>query len=264
MRNHPLSAKIFRLLQASAIVCLIAGGTVQTASARPMITPLVNSWCTATGSNLCTGPFDPAAINDAGQILGQQAVVYSQGVPFEFILSGNNATFIPAAEDGLSNLAMNDRGQAVSVTLDLETDWVVLYSNGQTTAITTPLTGVNNSGVYATGISSNGTVLILEWAPYGINYQTYLYLNGNVTNISNAAATLQGEAISPNATVAGLYTTPSNANHLFVYSNGKMTDLGPVGSPSASFSVVGINNAGQIVGNENQQASCTREAPSSS
>jgi len=231
-------------LQALTVASFIAG-----AISQPTYAVTITSLIVPGDFGQNPDHFSPTGINNSGQVVGSQIV--DLGGPTGFIFSGKNITNIGCGIscDGLNTGSINKQGQVITTTVtccDGRT-YVDLYSNGSYTNIETPVSGDSSAFVLAVGLSDNGTALILQRDPY--LYHTYLYKNGTITDISNAAFTLAGSAISPDGKVAGTYTTTTNANHLFVYVNGAVTDLGPAGGANTSVDVKAINNAGQIAGN---------------
>ena len=122
-----------------------------------------------------------------------------------------------------------------------------LFSNGKVTNIST--LGSNVS--VATAI--NGSAEIVGWNFFYSNPnfdpQAFLYSNGRMTSINSPSVFPSGTealGINDSGEVVGTgYISDSNF-HAFLYSGGKMTDLGPRGAVQAS--AIAINNSGQIIG----------------
>jgi probable HAF family extracellular repeat protein len=143
--------------------------------------------------------------------------------------------------------ALNNAG-AVTGTSSTPTGAIAaLFSDGKVTNIST--LGGNVS--IATAI--NGSVEVVGWNFFYSNPnfdpQAFLYSNGHMTSINSPSVFPSGTealGINDSGEVVGTgYITDSNF-HAFLYSGGKMTDLGPRGALQAS--AVAINNSGQIIG----------------
>ena len=143
--------------------------------------------------------------------------------------------------------ALNNAGEAAGTSSNPTGAIAVLFSGGKATSINTLGSDVS----VATAMSGSA-----EIAGYNIFYsnpnpefQAFLYSNGSMTNINSSSLFPGGTAawgVNNSGQVVGTgYLTSSNF-HTFLYSGGKMVDLGPPGSYQAS--AAAINNSGQIVG----------------
>jgi probable HAF family extracellular repeat protein len=100
--------------------------------------------------------------------------------------------------------------------------------------------------------ASNGSGQIAGWNSYNpdpnFDPQTFLYSNGSLLNINSATLFPSGTeayGINNSGEVVGTgYVNASNF-HAFLYSGGKMEDLGPSGAYQAS--AYAINTSGHIV-----------------
>lgn len=143
--------------------------------------------------------------------------------------------------------ALNDAGEAAGVS-DMPTAAIAtMFSGGKATSIST----LGSSVSVANAINSSGE--IAGWNSYDSNAnfdpQAFLYSNGSMLNIN--AATLfpsgtEAYGINNSGEVVGTGYIRSSNFHAFLYSGGKMKDLGPSGAYQAS--AYAINTSGQIVG----------------
>jgi probable HAF family extracellular repeat protein len=136
-------------------------------------------------------------------------------------------------------LALNHAGVAVGDSYDPSTLSGVIFSAGRVTRIAGTPTAINNSGEIA-GF----------YTPKGARFSdAYLHSGGSLMNLNSASLFPGGSVafgINNSGDVVGAgYLSVSNF-HAFLYSGGKMTDLGPSGAFQAS--AYGINASGQIVG----------------
>ena len=104
---------------------------------------------------------------------------------------------------------------------------------------------------FANWINDAGEVVGFSDLPGDQNAQPFLWKNGHMRRLP----TIGGEFgaanwISPRGNVAGVYVVHNKYVHAFLWRHGHMTDLPPVGgAPVASGN--GVNDHGQVVGNEN-------------
>jgi probable HAF family extracellular repeat protein len=142
---------------------------------------------------------------------------------------------------------LNDLGQAVGVSSNPTAAIATLFSKGTTTNMNTLGADVS----VATAISGSGQAAgynIFDSNPNPI-FRAFLYSNGSMTDI-------QSDTLFPSGTIAyginsageavgeGMLT--SWTFHPFLYSNGRMVDLGTLGGSQAGASA--INDSGEIVG----------------
>jgi probable HAF family extracellular repeat protein len=77
-----------------------------------------------------------------------------------------------------------------------------------------------------------------------------LWQNGTVTDLGNLGGTgISATALNNNGQVTGYGTTSTGAIHAFLWSNGKMTDIGAAFYPAELYPTA-INDKDQIVGRE--------------
>jgi probable HAF family extracellular repeat protein len=143
--------------------------------------------------------------------------------------------------------ALNDAGQAAGVSESPTAAIATIFSGGNATSIST----LGSSVSLANAINNSGE--IAGWNSYNSNSnfdpQAFLYSNGSMQNINSPSLFPSGtEAYGINnaGEVVGTgYLSPSTF-HAFLYSGGKMKDLGPSGAFQAT--AYAINTSGQIVG----------------
>ena len=143
--------------------------------------------------------------------------------------------------------ALNDSGEAAGVSETPTAAIATMFSGGKATSIST----LGSSVSYANAINNSGE--IVGWNSYDSNAnfdpQAFIYSNGTMVNINSATLFPSGteaNGINNSGEVVGTgYLSPSNF-HAFMYSGGKIRDLGPSGAYQAS--AYAINTSGQIVG----------------
>jgi probable HAF family extracellular repeat protein len=143
--------------------------------------------------------------------------------------------------------ALNDAGQVAGVSETPTAAIATLFSGGKATSIST----LGGSVSLANAINATGE--IAGWNSFNssasFDPQAYLYSNGSMKNINSPSLFPSGTeayGINNSGEVVGTGYLTSGNFHAFLYSGGKMTDLGPAGAYQAS--AVAINNAGQIIG----------------
>jgi len=143
--------------------------------------------------------------------------------------------------------ALNSTGHAAGTSSTPTAAIAVLFSNSKVTDIST--LGSNVS--VATGINGSGE--IVGWNDFYSNPnfdpQAFLYSNGSMKSIDAPSVFPSGteaSAINDSGEVVGTGYFTSGNFHAFLYSGGKMQDLGPPGAYQSS--AIAINNSGQIIG----------------
>ena len=178
-------------------------------------------------------------INDNGQIVGETnetPFLYSDGT-VSYVDSSSPPGYISTA------LGINNRGQIVGYQLSCKTGAEgFVYSDGVTTLIPPVADGneveaINNNGL-AIG-SREVSDGVPDLITYDVDSQT-------LTDLRYVDA--EGMAVNDNGQIAGETDVPvANGfdEHAFLYSNGRLTDLGTFGGYS---SATGISEAGQVIG----------------
>ncbi len=142
--------------------------------------------------------------------------------------------------------ALNNEAQAAGDSSSPTAAIATLFSGGKVTNIGTPGSSVSA----ATAINDSGQVA--GWNSFdsaAFTPQAFLFSNGITTNITSLSLFPSGAepaGMNNSGEVVGTgYLTNANF-HAFLYSGGKMTDLGPANAYQAS--AIAINNSGQIIG----------------
>jgi len=143
--------------------------------------------------------------------------------------------------------ALNAAGMAAGVSETPTAAIATMFSGGRATSIRT----LGSSVSVANAINLSGE--IAGWNSFAssasFDPQAFLYSNGSMKNINSPSLFPSGTeayGINNSGEVVGTgYLSPSNF-HAFLYTGGKMTDIGPPGSLQASAD--SINNSSQIVG----------------
>jgi probable HAF family extracellular repeat protein len=143
--------------------------------------------------------------------------------------------------------ALNDAGEAAGVSEGPTAAIATIFSGGKATSIST----LGSSVSLATAINSSGEVA--GWNSYdssaSFDPQAFIFTNGSMQNINSSTLFPSGteaNGINDSGEVVGTgYLTSSNF-HAFLFSGGKMKDLGPPGAFQAS--AIAINNSSQIIG----------------
>ena len=143
--------------------------------------------------------------------------------------------------------ALNDAGEAAGISETPSASIATMFSGGKATSIST----LGSSVSLANAINGSGE--IAGWNSYDSNPnfdpQAFLYSKGSMHNINSPSLFPSGtEAYGINnaGEVVGTGYINSSTFHAFLYSGGKMKDIGPPGAFQAS--AYAINTAGQIVG----------------
>jgi probable HAF family extracellular repeat protein len=143
--------------------------------------------------------------------------------------------------------ALNNAGESAGVSETPTAAIATMFSGGKATSIST----LGSSVSLANAINSSGE--IAGWNSFDssatFDPQAFIYRNGSMQNINSPLLFPSGteaSGINNSGEVVGTgYLTSSNF-HAFLYSGGKMTDLGPPGAFQAS--AIAVNNSGQIIG----------------
>jgi probable HAF family extracellular repeat protein len=143
--------------------------------------------------------------------------------------------------------ALNDAGESAGVSETPTAAIATMFGGGKATSIST----LGSSVSLANAINGSGE--IAGWNSYNSNPnfdpQAFLYSNGSMQNINSPSLFPSGtEAYGINnvGEVVGTGYLSSSTFHAFLYSGGKMKDIGPSGAFQAT--AYAINTAGQIVG----------------
>jgi probable HAF family extracellular repeat protein len=141
---------------------------------------------------------------------------------------------------------LNHLGQAVGVSSNPTAAIATLFSNGTTTNLNTLGADVS----VATAVNAFGQAAGYNFFDSNPNPvpRAFLYSNGSMTDIQSDSLFPSGtraHGINSSGTVVGEGWLTSSSFHAFLYSGGRMLDLGGGYQASAS----AINDAGQVIGN---------------
>ena len=143
--------------------------------------------------------------------------------------------------------ALNNSGEVAGTSSAPTAAIATIFNAGKATSVST--LGSNVS--VATAINDTGQIAGYNffYSNPNFNPQAFLYSNGSMKSINSPSLFPSGAeawGINNSGQVIGTGYLSSSSFHAFLYSGGKMTDLGPPGSYQAS--AAAINNLGQIVG----------------
>ncbi len=190
--------------------------------------------------SLGPAPDQVTGINDSGQMVGANydpatgqynPVVVTNGVVTDFrTLDKGTFSGVPVTLNGI-----NDSGQVVG----LRDTWGFTYNlnTGQEAFMNNNAVAINNSGKVASLSTWQGTHASL----YDINTRQLTSLG------SLGGTTTTPTALNDAGQVTGSATLVDGTQHAFLYSTGKMIDLGAL-SPGQSSVGTAISSDGQVVG----------------
>jgi len=141
---------------------------------------------------------------------------------------------------GLSGI--NNAGQIVGEFGDNVANHAFLYSNGVFTTINVP-----GAGLTPLGINNTGEIVGSLGDNIGTGNHGFLDNHGTITSFDVGDRTTRANSINDFGQIVGNYTTFSDFQHLFAGTIATFTTVNVPGTISATG--LGINNAGQIVGN---------------
>ena len=217
---NPLSNKGKCLLRIFAAFLLVFGASLARAQSYAV-------------SNLV--PFNAAAINNAGTVVGYTEKITSVNVPL-----GTDETFTYRAVS-YSGGIMTDLGSLGGA-----------YSNGGVSA------GTNTEFFtyygQAAAINNLGTIVGLAGTSVGTEH-AFSYSNGTMTDLGTLSGRTasQAKGINDAGTIVGS-SSSEESTHAFSYGNGIITDLGTLYPGDIVSQANAINDAGTIVGNSGQRA----------
>jgi len=143
--------------------------------------------------------------------------------------------------------ALNNSGEVAGDSSNPTAAIATMFSAGKATSINTLGADVS----VATALNGLGEIVgyNIFYSSTSPDFQAFLYNNGRKANINSASlfpSGTQALGINNSGQVVGTGYLSSGNFHAFLYSGGKMTDLGPAGAYQAS--AIAINNSGQIIG----------------
>ncbi len=201
-------------------------------------------------------------INSAGQVVGtssasngsSQAVLYSNGHLTNLgTLTGENASFASG---------INNSGQIVGGAGPTNQSWTkaFFYSNGQMTDLSSLVTSGATGVLDPVAINDSGQIAGNGFPPTSGTgapaAQAFLYSKGTVTFLGSFSSITHfsvATGINASGQVVGFSDSSTfdnggpNTENAFLYSNGKLIDLGTLPGDTDS-EAYGINSSGQVVG----------------
>lgn len=112
---------------------------------------------------------------------------------------------------------------------------------------------LGGSNSYANSINDHGEILLIALATSGLGIENFLYRDGKLRDfdalIANPNPTYKSSPYRLNnrGEIVGDYFNVANMQHAFLYSDGKLKDLGTLSGGAFSL-CTGINNCGQVIG----------------
>ena len=184
------------------------------------------------------------AINSNGDITGQasgpngvHAFLYKNGV-----MQDLGALDYPNGYNDSGGTGINSSDQVVgnSTADNKPISHAFLYSNGMLNDLGTPFGGMQS---HASGINDSGQIIGYSQAPD--RQHGFVYVNGTFTDLGqlpNGQGDVTPLAINGSGQIVG-----TSAAHAFLYTGGKMTDIGFLSGFNVSVANA-INASGQVVG----------------
>lgn len=198
-------------------------------------------------------------LNEAGQVVGWSYTYDIEwgytGTAFLFDSTTGEVTDLGLLDGGQNGVAeaINEAGQIVGWSFDdIGADHAILWDNGQLIDI-----GIETGQccAHATDINDAGQIAGWWFPPAGDNYlHAFLWDAGTITDLGeldpNANGSEYAYAINNSTQLVGesqvrIPSPPFEIEHPFVWTNGTMDDLNPLGPVGVAYD---LNEVGQIVG----------------
>jgi probable HAF family extracellular repeat protein len=201
-------------------------------------------------------------LDDRGRLLVNRAPVTDPPTAVRAaIVDGDRELTSPVLDDGstIAGYGMNNRRQVIGVVSDETGDRAYLWQVGRRPV---DLGSLGGTWTRPTQINERGTVLG-TWITDDGDTRMFLWRNGTMTDLGTLGGRTTGaqlptyaigrpDQLNERGQVVGNSETASGEFHAFLWSDGRMRDLGTLGgSQSIAF---GINDRGEVVG-ESQTAS---------
>lgn len=184
-------------------------------------------------------------INSSGQAVGYST--QADGSYRGFLFSNGVMTALPTLSGNYGTAyGINNSGQIVGNSLNASNIAAgILIQNGTVTDIGN-LGGVD--GTYANAINNFGQIVGLSYNKQG-NFLAFLWQNGTMTSIGTLGGQWsQAYGINDSGQITGAgYLAGNTGPHVFLFSNGKMTNLDKRSGSLQSWGF-GINSTGTIAG----------------
>lgn len=188
--------------------------------------------------------FDPAAINETGQIAGRS--IWSEEAPFSrAVLWTDGHPQILGSLGGRDSTAVdvNEKGQVVGTSeLADGTSHAFLWSRDRLRDLGT----LGGRYSRATAVNDRGQVIGVSQTADG-TLHGFLWSKGKMRDLGTlGGAETEPTDLDDKGNVVGWSETAAGTRHAFLWRRGRMYDLGTLGG--ANSSAVAINNRGEIVG----------------
>lgn len=202
------------------------------------------------------------AINSSGDAVGHSTL--ANGLTHATLWSNGQVIDLGTLPGGATSYAtgINDAGQITgwSDTLEPGTsfprpDHAFIYANGQMTDLGN-ISATGQFGNYSVGNAINASGEVTGWSVTDeFETHAFLYSGGQMMDLGTLGGSeSRGRALNNLGEVVGWSYTPNDAAaHAFLMSGGPMMDLGTVSGSNNSYAV-GINDAGEVVGNSTATA----------
>jgi probable HAF family extracellular repeat protein len=193
------------------------------------------------------GPFiRPRAINNKGEVVGD-ADINANKVKHAFLYSAGTTRDLGALTGTYSYAWDINDSTEVTGTYGPGSDqgYGFLYRNGTMQ----PMGTLGGSFSNANAIDAAGTV-VGQSSDANEDYLCFSYSGGQMTALPTLGGVppyCDANAISDQGHVAGISTATTDAEHVYIYRNGAMTDLG-AGLPNTDVRVDGINDDDDVIG----------------
>lgn len=189
----------------------------------------------------------PAAVNDAGEIVGtleaDPSVLVARPEPRAFLHSGGITRALGAAGSASVATDIDQRGRVVGTTwTDAGDARAFVYRDGAMTELGT----LGGNASRAESINTDGWVVGGAATADGTQ-RAFVHADGTMTDLG----TLGGNAslacgIGGSGDVVGSANTPQGTQHAFAFRDGAMTDLGTLGGENSA--AVNVNDHGDVAG----------------
>ena len=210
------------------------------------------------------GDFSEAvAINASGDAVGDSQL--GNGLTHATLWSKGQIIDLGTLPGGATSYAtgINDAGQITGWSDTLEPgssfprpDHAFIYENGQMTDLGN-ISATSQFGNFSVGNAINASGEVTGWSVTdSFEIHAFLYSGGSMTDLGTLGGSeSRGRAINAAGEVVGWSYVPNDsAAHAFFMGGGPMLDLGTVSGSNNSYAI-GINAAGDIVGNSTSTGS---------